>query len=137
MSTGTGKTGCDSEHWYRRPHSWGPPLLGGINWDRTAGIWRLDGQVLWFTVSEAVPIGGGVLWGREKDPGWERRDEKHKPLLLMSTSYSRRQENQVTPRTDMHPVLGECRGGRVVTQTKRMREDMLTQAISELRTYRV
>ena len=32
-------------------------------------IFCLDGQVLWFTLSEAVPIGGGVLWGREKDPG--------------------------------------------------------------------
>ena len=55
----------------------------------------------------------------------------------MSTFYSRRQENQVTPCTDMHPVLGECRGGTVVTHTKRVREDILTQAMSELRTNRV
>lgn len=32
-------------------------------------IFCLNGQVLGFTLSEAVPFGGGVLWGREKDPG--------------------------------------------------------------------
>lgn len=67
---------------------------------------------------------------------WECRDERHKPLLLMSNFYSRKQENQVTPRTDMQPVLGEGRGGRAVTQT-RVRGDILTQAMSEPRTNRV